>query len=123
MGLGTGTNNLAELLALKLLLQFAGEKGVQNLQIFGDSKIVINWASKQQSCHNILLHPILEEIFRLLHTLNDYSFNHVYRERNQLVDSLSKVGLHLPHGSWHILETKEEDTYEFFHRPFIEALG
>jgi hypothetical protein len=28
MGLGTGTNNHAELMALKLLLQFAGEKEV-----------------------------------------------------------------------------------------------
>jgi hypothetical protein len=30
IGLGTRTNNHAELLALKLLLQFAGEKGIQN---------------------------------------------------------------------------------------------
>jgi hypothetical protein len=80
MGLGPGTNNYVELLALKLLLQFVGEKGVQNLQIFGDSKNVINWTRKQQSCHNIFLQPLLEEIFRLLDALDSYSLKHVYRE-------------------------------------------
>jgi hypothetical protein len=69
------------------------------------------------------LQPLLEEIFRLLDALDSYSLKHVYREQNQLVDSLSKAGLQLPHGTWHISETKDEDTYEFFHRPFIEAMG
>jgi ribonuclease HI len=63
MGLGLGTNNYAELMAIKLLLLFAGEKGVQTIQIFGDSMIVINWIHKAQKCHNILLQPILEEFF------------------------------------------------------------
>jgi hypothetical protein len=40
MGLGTGTNNLVELLALKLLLQFAGEKGVQNLKFLEIPKML-----------------------------------------------------------------------------------
>lgn len=42
MGLGVGTNNLDEVMALKILLTFAGEKGVTSLHIFGDSMIVIN---------------------------------------------------------------------------------
>jgi hypothetical protein len=46
MGLGPGTNNYVELMAIKLLLLFAGEKGVQTIQIFGDSMIVINWIGK-----------------------------------------------------------------------------
>jgi hypothetical protein len=46
MGLGPGTNNYAELMALKLLLTFAGEKGINSLQIFGDSMVVINWIRK-----------------------------------------------------------------------------
>jgi ribonuclease HI len=41
-GLGRGTNNFDELMALKLVLILAAEKGVQKLQIFRDSMIVTN---------------------------------------------------------------------------------
>jgi len=34
MGLGPGTNNYVELMVLKLLLIFVGEKGITNIQIF-----------------------------------------------------------------------------------------
>ena len=43
--LGYGTNNFAELLGLKLLLTLALDKHLFKLQIFGDSQLVINWAS------------------------------------------------------------------------------
>jgi len=36
MGLGRGTNNFAELITAKYLIQFALEKHCRNLQIFGD---------------------------------------------------------------------------------------
>jgi ribonuclease HI len=45
MGLGPGSNNFAELMALKFLLTFAKEKGITSLQIFVDSQIVIIRAS------------------------------------------------------------------------------
>jgi ribonuclease HI len=61
--LGQGTNNFVELMALKLLLTFAGEKGILNLYIFGDSMVVITWLRKTQICHNINLTSILEEVF------------------------------------------------------------
>ena len=44
-GLGLGTNNFAELLALKLLIILALKQGVHTLQIFGDSQLVINLVS------------------------------------------------------------------------------
>jgi hypothetical protein len=53
-------------MSLKLLLLFAGEKGVKTLQIFGDSMTVINWARKTQKCHNIQLLSLLEEVFIIL---------------------------------------------------------
>ena len=39
-GLGMGTNNYAELLALKLLITLALKQGVQTLHIFGYSQLV-----------------------------------------------------------------------------------
>ena len=41
-GLGEGTNNKVELMALYMLLLLAFEKGIQNLQVFGDSSVTIN---------------------------------------------------------------------------------
>jgi hypothetical protein len=81
---------------------------------------VINWTNKKHSCHNILLFPILEEIHRLLDTFNTVTISHVYRDRNMTTDALSKEGLQLLQGQWHITEKKGEDTNAFFHRPFIE---
>jgi ribonuclease HI len=123
MGLGRGTNNYVELMALKLLLLFTREKGIQQIQIFGDSMNVINWTRKHQTCHNIFLCPILEEIFRLLDTFDTVVISHVYRDKNLVADSLSKEGLQLSQGQWHITETKGEDTNAFYHRPFIEDQG
>ena len=44
VGLGVGTNNFAELCALKLLLLLARRNSLDKIQIFGDSQLVINWA-------------------------------------------------------------------------------
>jgi ribonuclease HI len=43
IGLGPGTNNFFELMSLKLLLLFTGEKGIWSIQLFGNSTNVINW--------------------------------------------------------------------------------
>jgi ribonuclease HI len=40
-GLGISTNNRAELIAPKLILMLAVEKGIQKLQVMGDSKAVM----------------------------------------------------------------------------------
>jgi ribonuclease HI len=120
MGLGRGTNNFAELMSLKLILLFAREKELHHLQIFGDFIIVINWTNKQQNCHSILLNPILEEIHKLMDTFDMVAISHVYRDRNMVANSLSKEGLHLPQGQWHITKKKGEDTNALYHMPFIE---
>ena len=89
-GIGEGTNNKVEILALYMLLLLAHDKGVQKLQIFGDSMIIINWINQTQRCHNIQLNPILEEVAQLKTTFNQISFTHIYREQNQQADTCSK---------------------------------
>lgn len=110
-------------MALKLLLTFAGEKGIRSLQIVGNSMVVINWVNKTQRCHNIRLLPILEEVFIILVSYENYSMWHVYSERNMATDPLSKAGLQLDIGQWHLEEIKEGTHFEFFHRPFIDLMG
>jgi hypothetical protein len=104
---------------LKLLLLFSREKEIHHIKIFGDSMDAINWARKLQICHNIFLMPILEDIFHLKDIFDSLVISHVYRDKNMVADTLSKAGLQLTLGQWQ-LEYKGEDTYAFYHRPFIE---
>ena len=64
-GLGVGTNNMAELYALKLLLILALNKQITNIQVFSDSFLVINWIMGKFRIHNIQLAQILQEVIRL----------------------------------------------------------
>ena len=95
LGLGTGTNNYAELMTLKLLLCFAIERNCRQLQVFGDSMVVINWINKTHKCRIASLNALSEEITRSLSFFETISFTHVYREQNKEVDRLSKKGLTL----------------------------
>ena len=122
MGLGEGTNNYAELLSLKLLLQFALEKGCRNLQIFGDSLIIINWVNKVQHCRTLSLFTLYEKVTRLWTSFDHISCYHVYREWNAVADRLSKEGVGMAFGTWKFFEHKEGEVYEFYHRPFAESL-
>ena len=101
-GLGEGTNNKVELLALYMLLIFAHEKEIQVIQIFGDSMLVTNWINNAQQCHNIHLTPILEEVSQLKSTFNLITFNHIYREQNTETDWCSKEAVGVLHPSWEI---------------------
>ena len=54
-GLGIGTNNLADLYALKLLLILALDKQISKIQVFGDSLLVINWITGKFRIRNLQL--------------------------------------------------------------------
>lgn len=104
VGLGTGTNNYAELSALKLLLCWLIHRHILTVQIFGDSLSVVNWVNGQSRCHSYMLRPLLEEIMSLKSSFNVFSIGHIYRERNGTADTLSKEGLQQAMGSWKVVE-------------------
>ena len=91
-GFGQGTNNFAELSTLKLLMIKALEWGAHSIQIFGDSKLTINWAMGSHRCNILRLTPLLDEILFIKCHFDFISFTHVYRERNSTADKLSKEG-------------------------------
>jgi ribonuclease HI len=107
-------------MSLKLLLLFAIEKNVNSIQVFGDSQMVVKWIWNINQCHNILLIPLLEEVQRLMASFDYFDIQHVYRERNMMVDLLSKEGLQMEHGQWMISEENNGTFYEYYHRPFID---
>jgi hypothetical protein len=74
-------------------------------------------------CHNINLSSILEEVFLIANLFTNLSFKHVYKERNVTADSLSKEGTLMALGKWHVIEYMDGQSYEHYHRPFIEQIG
>lgn len=50
VGLGSGSNNYAELAALHLLLCWLLQRNISTIQIFGDSLTVIKWVNGNVSC-------------------------------------------------------------------------
>jgi ribonuclease HI len=53
-------------MALKLVLKLAQEYGLTQLQIFGDSDLVIQWMHKEIVVMNFTLRPLYNEVLNLL---------------------------------------------------------
>ena len=119
MGLGSGTNNYARLMTLKLLLCFAIERNCKKIQVFDDSMVVINWINKIQRCKISTLDTLYEEINMILSFFESISFKHVYREWNTDLDQSSKDRLNLQWGHWKIMEIKDIEAKQYPHRPFL----
>ena len=76
---------------LKLLLCFSIEKNCKNTSIFCDSLVILNWINKTQRCGNLSLSALFEEAKRLLSKFDFITCKHIYRERNEEADRLSKA--------------------------------
>ena len=103
-GLGVGTNNYAELFALKLFITLALDKQISNIQIFGDSLLVINWILGKFRSHNLHLAQLLQEVNRLIEFFEQDDFKHIYRKINTLADKLANDGGKVQLGYWFINE-------------------
>jgi hypothetical protein len=56
-GLGAGSNNSPELMALKLLMKCALDKNISRIHIFGYPALVIKWMAGTSQLHNGWLRP------------------------------------------------------------------
>jgi len=120
MGLGNGTNNFAELITLRHLLQFSLVKQCRHLQIYGDSKIIINWFNNISIYHAFSLRHILDDALCLRAHFDTIVCHHIYRDRNQVSDQLSKEAAVKPSGTSLILEPLDREHYKYYHRPYID---
>jgi ribonuclease HI len=94
--LGRRSNNKAKLIALRSLLTIAQEKGVERLHIFGNSKLVIDWACTKVIVEKVCLGPLLQHLKYQMILFEWLCFQYIYRELNSKDDSLSKEALMLP---------------------------
>jgi ribonuclease HI len=106
------------MMALKLVLKLAQEFGVTQLQIFGDSMLVIKWMHKEISLGNFTLRPLYDEVHNLLTSFSYTSLSHIYRDMNNVADGLSKAGVGLDQGTWIISVIQNGHTAEYNHEPW-----
>lgn len=122
VGLGYGTNNFAELSALRYLLCWLLHRNINKIQIFGDSLNVINWVNGKASCHNQILKNLVEKIYYLKASFNTFSICHIYRDKNDDADQLSKAGVQQDLGNWVIEEIREGHSVRSNVPPYAQTL-
>ena len=66
--------------------------------------------------------PLLKETKILQQMVDTFHFQHIYRERNPLVDALAKAGMLLEKGQWHIEEIQNDISNSYMHAPFCEII-
>lgn len=87
--IGTATNNVAEYLALVEGLTAAGEWKPDRLEVFLDSKLVVEQVSGRYRVKNAALAPLHARAQRLLAGFREVSVQHVAREKNKGADALA----------------------------------
>ena len=90
---GYGSNTRAECIALWGLIWVASNLYVDSLWVFGDSKILIDHMNNKSNLNPRLVTHWIDRIHVLKENFSFISFCHVYREKNEEVDRLSKIGL------------------------------
>jgi ribonuclease HI len=91
--LGIQTNNVAEYLALKLTLERALELGINNAEVFMDSKLVVEQIQGRWKIKNERLREINDEIKLILTQFQNISFKHIPRNLNKMADQLANMAL------------------------------
>ena len=86
------SNNVAEYEALLHSLRIAASLGVQHLDIFGDSALVINQVTKDWNCVDSNMAAYCQEVRKLEDKFDGLKFMHILQDNNQVAGELAKMG-------------------------------
>jgi ribonuclease HI len=90
---GRGTNSKAELLGLWATLLLASKWSLDHLQVFGDSKVIIDWINRKCALRSSHVEGWKLKTQLLASSFSDISFCHLHRAFNSAADALSKRAL------------------------------
>jgi len=110
VGLGAGTNTRAELLSLWALLTLARRLDCNELQVFGDSQVIVDWMNGKNVIKNAALNHWYQRTVCLRDTFAHITLEHFYREYNMATDSLSKDGINMEEGIMWYKDASNVDT-------------
>ncbi len=92
-GIGVATNNVAEYTALIEGLKLAQAKGVTEVDVRMDSKLVVNQVRGEWKIKNDALRQLAARAERLLRNFDRKSLSYVPREQNAAADKLANQGM------------------------------
>ncbi|KAL1338127.1 hypothetical protein AAHE18_10G188800 [Arachis hypogaea] len=85
------SNNEAEYEALIMGLELLFERGVKNVEIFGDSQLVVRQVSLEYRCVSEKLRKYFDVAIKLLSEFDNVIVRHVPRELNQEANKLAQI--------------------------------
>jgi ribonuclease HI len=91
--IGEATNNVAEYKALLRGIELAGEHGATDLNLIGDSELVVRQVEGRYKVKNAGIKPLHEEVKRALSSFDSWSIAHVRRAENADADRLVNQAL------------------------------
>ena len=91
--IGVATNNVAEYRALLRGIELAREHGATELEIYGDSELVVKQVRGEYKVKDAGLKPLHAEARAALAEVGEWSFDHVRRENNAHADDLVNQAL------------------------------
>jgi ribonuclease HI len=91
--IGEATNNVAEYRALLRGIELATEHGASDLELIGDSELVVRQVEGRYKVKNAGMKELHEEVKRALRGLDSWSIHHVKRAENADADRLVNQAL------------------------------
>jgi ribonuclease HI len=91
--IGRATNNVAEYKALLKGIELAAERGASELELIGDSELVVRQVEGRYKVKNAGLKELHEEVKRALREFDSWSIRHVRRAENADADRLVNEAL------------------------------
>ncbi|KAL0292073.1 UNVERIFIED_CONTAM: hypothetical protein Scaly_2606700 [Sesamum calycinum] len=85
------SNNVTEYQALIIGLQMALEMGILEMELYGDSKLIINQLLNIYEAKKDDLVPLFRQASHLLKGFESVTLNHIPRKENRMADSLANL--------------------------------
>jgi ribonuclease HI len=86
--IGSATNNIAEYRALMLGLERALALGAREVELIGDSELVVRQVQGEYKVRDEVLWRLHKHVIRALAEFDSWSIRHVRREENEVADRL-----------------------------------
>lgn len=91
--LGVMTNNMAEYSALVMALAEAKRMGVEEVEVFADSELMVKQLTGKYRVKSVDLKPLFDDAEALLKGFRKSKIVHVYREENSVADRLANEAI------------------------------
>ena len=94
------TNNYAEYMGIIHGLEKALELNIKNINVYGDSMLVVKQISKEFACNSDKLRPLLNRTNALLNLFDNWLVDYVPRKENTYADALANKGMDLVNNNY-----------------------